>query len=133
MASYPNVVDLVCQRLDWMPRPVEVFTMLPEDFTENLPMIHVTPGGGSEAGLERVEKVTVDVYADYYPLPGQESAREIAKRVHDWLCPVGPTWFETEEGLADEVRCDPVPTDIPYPLEDVALVGATYHVYVRPQ
>lgn len=135
MGVYPDVVQMMVERLSQMPDAPLVMKVLPVDWREQLPVVHVTHGGGTQGFLERVTRINVDVYAAYPPDEGGESAEVLAERIHGFLVPgVGfSSCFETVEGFADEVECDPIPTTIPYQIDEVALVSAAYHVTTRQQ
>ncbi|MCU9996281.1 hypothetical protein [Mobiluncus mulieris] len=135
MGVFPDVVQMMVERISQLPDAPLVVKVLPVDWREQLPVVHVTPGGGTQGFLERVTRINVDVYAAYPPDEGSESAEVLAERIHEFLVPgVGfASCIETTEGFADEVECDPIPTTIPYQIDDVALVSATYHVTTRQQ
>ncbi|MCI6583456.1 MAG: hypothetical protein MSC45_00100 [Mobiluncus sp.] len=135
MSSFPDVLPMLIERIRAMPNPPLVVDLLPTDFTARLPIVHVTSGGGVEGYIDRVVRLNVDVYAGFPPAAGEESAEVLAGRVHDWLVPGGgvDSDFFACGALADKVVCDPTPTLVPYPFDEVALVSAAYHVTVRRQ
>ena len=135
MSRFPDAVQMLKERIEMMPDAPEVVKVLPVDFLEHLPMVHVTSGGGVESAIDRMERVNVDVYAYFPPETEEVSAEALAGRIHDWLV---PGWgasgsFEVPSGLADDCVCDPIPVPVPYPIDDVALVSGAYHVTSRRQ
>jgi len=120
---FPDVAAGLAEVLDDLG---EVSYILPEDWTPvDGPRLHLYRVGGSVSGIERVDRVVLDVYAGglsaAYGTAGAAQTR-IDGRSH-----------ATSAGLLDSVVTEVVPTAVPTESsEHVSLVRATYRVATRP-
>lgn len=79
--------------------------------------------GGSEGYVDRVDRMSIDVYA-----PG-ESAVDTLESIKASIC--GDS-VETPSGYLDSIKPDQVPTDIPYVLDTINKATATFLLTSRP-
>lgn len=128
---FPDARLMVQQRIEMMPNPPVCVEDLPVDFTERLPIVQVIDGAGNGDSAERVERVVVDVWG-YYPPEGTESAKALIARITEWLCDEYQI-FQTDEGFADAVVCDPTPTRVAQGVDDLDYYTATFVLTVRSQ
>lgn len=85
--------------------------ILPTDFVDHLPIVHVYLISGSEDYIDRTDKIGIDVYAQA-PLVGQEvQAKTIAAQVNAALA-AAPLY--TAAGTIDETLVDQVPVSRPF-------------------
>ena len=87
------------------------------------PVAVIYATGGSEGYVDRVDRVTVEVFA---PMP-------VAVRVLESIRAsiVGDN-IETPSGFVDEIRTLTVPVDVPYPSATLSKATASFEVVSRP-
>lgn len=105
---YANAVDMTRNVVDSLV-PGASAAWLWQGFTDELPVVHVRPRGGTQSFLDRSDRVDVDVYAAN-PLAehaADEGALDIAERLYTHLAQ-GP--HDTNAGLIDAVRVERTPT-----------------------
>lgn len=83
----------------------------------------LTKPGGSEGYVDRVDRISVDVYA-----PG-EQAVDTLESIKASICGDG---IETPSGYLDSIKPDEVPEDIPYPLDTLNKASASFFLTSRP-
>lgn len=131
MTVYADPRDFLFELIDGMAvdgTTVSAFYRLPGDYTTPDParastLIYAT--GGTEGAIDRVDRVTVEVYA-----PGTTAVR-VAEAVRARLVNDGYP-HDLEAGLVDEIRCDVTPHDVPFVAETVNQANAVYLVEHRP-
>lgn len=120
---FPDVVAGVAEVLDDLGHVAYVLT---ENWQVGpMPLLHVYRVGGSVSGIERTDRVIVDVYA-----PGQSAAYAAAGDAQGRL---DGRSHATTAGLLDSVATEVVPTaTLSESTEALTLVRATYRVATRP-
>ena len=91
---------------------LSVVTVLPTDFLEHLPLAHVRITGGIQDEVDRVSRLSVDVYADAPTSADAPTAGSWAEQLVDLLAP-GPL-FLGDDGLVDEVAIETIPVQMPF-------------------
>jgi hypothetical protein len=87
------------------------------------PVAHVYVTGGSEGFVDRVDRVTIDVYAE----------GELAVNVLESIrASIRGTDIETPSGFLDRIDPDITPADVPYQSDTLNRATATFLVTSRP-
>ena len=87
------------------------------------PVAHVYVTGGTEGYIDRVDRVTIDVYA-----PG-EQAVQVLESIRAFIIGEG---IETPSGYLDKVEVNVTPADVPYQSDTLNRAAATFLVTSRP-
>lgn len=87
------------------------------------PVAHIYVTGGTEGYIDRVDRVTIDVYA-----PG-EQAVDVLESIRAFI---RGTDIETPSGYLDRIDPDVTPADIPYQSDTLNRATATFLVTSRP-
>lgn len=100
---------------------------LPADFYGQLqgpfPVAHIYVTGGTEGYIDRVDRVTIDVYA-----PGEQAVR-VLESIRAFICGVG---IETPSGYLDNIDPDITPAEVPYQSDTLNKATGTFMVTSRP-
>lgn len=95
---------------------------LQPDYLEQLPVCHLVRDGGPDSFIERVDRLTVDIFDD-------DDAGGLAEKVKRELTK-GPHFVEGL-GLIDGVACSSLPHNIPFADPSVEQNTAEYQVTTR--
>lgn len=109
--------------------PASAVTVLPTDFLDRLPLIHVRMAGGTQRDGDRLSRVTIDVYAAAPHTPTALSAAALAEEVLE-LLGEGPV-FLGPRGLIDEVSVESIPVARPFS-DRVDVASASVALIHRP-
>jgi hypothetical protein len=99
--------------------PVDAYGALVGPF----PVAHLYVTGGTEGFLDRVDRVTMEVYA-----PGEQAVQAL-ESIRALICGDG---IETPSGYLDKVEPNVTPADIPYQSDTLNRAVATFLVTSRP-
>lgn len=131
MTEYPDprrMVDELVHGKEFAGRLAKVYFQLQNDYLQVAAegaAVLVHSDGGREGDYDRVDRVTVEVYA-----PGT-LAKDVAEKIRSVLVNDGLD-HDLEAGYFDHVRCDVTPYDIPFTSEKVNLARSVYLVTMRP-
>lgn len=87
------------------------------------PVAHIAVTGGTEGFYDRVDRVTVDVYA-----PGEQAVQTL-ESIRAFICGDG---IETPSGYLDKIEPNVTPADVPYQSDTLNKATATFLVTSRP-
>lgn len=124
---YPSARDAVFTLTDGVEfdgETVAAYYQLQVDFADRLPAALIYVTGGTEGYIDRVDRLTVEVYA-----PG-EQALKIAEDIRAAI--VDEPLDIPGVGYIDDIHCDVTPHDVPYQNERINMAAATYLVTSRP-
>ncbi|MEE6295197.1 hypothetical protein [Georgenia wangjunii] len=130
--AFPDAREAVAQLLTGMATrhgELAVYDVRPTDFEEHLPVAIVYRVGGTQAQTERVDRITVEVYAPATS-PGNQTAQvadDVSTALADRYHVVAGV------GVIDWVDVESVPVDVPFPSDVVGQYVATYRLTTRPE
>ena len=108
-------------------QPVRAVTWLPANADGSLagpfPLAHIHGSPGTEGFVDRVDRRTIDVYAE------GELALDVLESIKASIC---GTDIETPSGYVDSITPDAVPEDAQYPSDTLNKATATFFVTSRP-
>lgn len=120
------LVDLI-DGATHMGEPVRAVTWLPADeygaLLAPFPLVHIQGSGGTTGYVDRVDRRTIDVYAQ------GELALDVLESITASIC---GTDIETPSGYLDKIEIDGNPDDVPYQSDTLNKASATLLVTSRP-
>lgn len=87
------------------------------------PLAHIKGNGGTRGHIDRVDRRTIDVYAE------GELAMNILESITAFICRDD---VETPSGYLDKIEPDVTPDDVPYQSDTLNKATATFLVTSRP-
>lgn len=134
---FPDVRSAVCSLLEESEHfdtstnalvAVRAVTDLPVDSKGLIdapgPLAHIKVAGGTRGFVDRVDRLTIDMYAPEY---GQAIA--VLESVHAFLCRHG---IDTPYGYLDSIAPDVTPAEVPFQDARLNQATATFLVTSRP-
>lgn len=127
---FPDVRECLTDLVDGtehLGEPVRMVWHLPADNYGALegpfPVVLVYMTGGTEAYIDRVDRVTLECYA-----PGTQAVNTL-ESIKAFIC---GTDVETAHGYLDGISVDQVPADVPYASDTLNQANMTLLVTSRP-
>ncbi len=127
---FPNIRDAFFDLIDGtnhLGRFVRAATHLPADEHGSLlgpfPLVHIIGRGGTAGYVDRVDRVTLEVYAE------GEAAMDTAESLRSYL---DRDNIETTAGFLDNIRTDQVPEEVGYPSKTLNMATVSFVATSRP-
>jgi len=87
------------------------------------PLVHIHGRGGTQGFVDRVERRTIDVYAE------GEMAERVLQSITAFICGAN---IGTPSGFFDSITCDSTPEEADYPSDTLNQATAAFLITARP-